>query len=139
MHILYLVFNLTLSQLLRLASMTRLTRILVRKMKRHVHLCLSNEKPGDRSARTTMCADMSTWDLSQDFDFGVDFYFGDDQIPQVADKTTTHERQKELNRTAQQRTKQKKKVREISHFQPSDITRLSLEVASSTPGVYCVL
>ena len=99
------------------------------KMKRPVHPCLSNEKPRDRSARTTMCADMSTWDLSQDFEFGVDFYFGDDQVPQVADKTTIHERQKELNRTAQQRTRQKKKVREVSHFQPGDLTRLSLNVA----------
>ncbi len=99
------------------------------KMKRPVHPCLSNEKPRDRSARTTMCADTSTWDLSQDFEFGVDFYFGDDQVPQVADKTTVHERQKELNRTAQQRTRQKKKVREVSHFQPGDLTRLSLNVA----------
>ncbi|DBA92180.1 TPA: hypothetical protein ACH3X1_015893 [Trebouxia sp. C0004] len=54
---------------------------------------------------------MSTWDFSQDLDFGVDFYFGDDPVPQVADKTTVYERRKELNRTAQQRTRQKKKER----------------------------
>lgn len=98
--------------------------------------CLSNEKP---SGRTTMCADMSTWDLSQDFEFGVDFYFGDDQAPPVADKTITHERQKELNRTAQQRTRQRKKVREVSHIQPGGLTRPSLHVASARPGFYCVL
>ena len=149
MHILHLVFNLTFSQLLRLASITRQTRILLRvrlilmmltgtKMKRPVHPCLSNEKPRDQSARTTMCADTSTWDLSQDFEFGVDFYFGDDQVPQVADKTTVHERQKELNRTAQQRTRQKKKVREVSHFQPGELTRLSLNVACLFHA-WCVL
>ncbi len=85
-----------------------------------------------------MCADMSTWDFSQDLDFGVDFYFGDDPVPQVADKTTNYERQKELNRTAQQRTRQKKKVREVSHFQLGGLTWLSFEDVSSTPGVYCV-
>ncbi len=85
-----------------------------------------------------MCADMSTWDFSQDLECGLDFYFGDDPVPQVADSITIHERQKELNRTAQQRTRQKKKVREVSHFQPGGLTRLSLEDASSTPGVHCV-
>ena len=58
----------------------------------------------------TECAEMSTWDCSQDLEFGLDLYFGDGREPQVADKTTIYERQKELNRTAQQRTRQKKKV-----------------------------
>ena len=53
---------------------------------------------------------MSTWDCSQDLEFGLDLCFGDGREPQVADKTTIYERQKELNRTAQQRTRQKKKV-----------------------------
>jgi hypothetical protein len=72
-----------------------------------------------------MCADMSTWDFSEDLDCGLDFYFGNNPVPQVADKTTSYERQKELNRTAQQRTRQKKKVREVSHFQPGGLTILA--------------
>jgi len=67
----------------------------------------------------TMSANLSSWDL-QDLDFGVDLYIDNNAAcPAAAPQATSHERQKELNRKAQQRTRQKKKVGKVFPCQSS--------------------
>lgn len=66
----------------------------------------------------TMSASLSSWDVLQDLDFGVDLDIDSNASCQaVALTATSRERQKELNRKAQQRTRQKKKVCKVSACQ----------------------
>ena len=61
-----------------------------------------------------MSAKLSSWDFLQDLDFGFDLYRDNNASCQAAvPEATSHEHQKELNRKAQQRTRQKKKVVKI--------------------------
>ncbi len=64
-----------------------------------------------------MSADLYNWDFLQDLDFAPDLEIDNNAISQIAAPHLSHERQKEKNRKAQQRARQKKKVRKVCHRQ----------------------
>ena len=78
---------------------------------------LNPQQPG--AEFDSMSADLCNWDFLQDLDFAADLETDNNAISQIAaPDSSSHERQKERNRKAQQRARQKKKVRTIRHYQP---------------------
>ncbi len=81
-----------------------------------------------------MSADLCNWDFLQDLEFAPDLEIDNTAISQVLAPPSSHELQKERNRKAQQRARQKKKVRKVCHCQ---LCKLGLEryIQRPTPSV----